>query len=113
MNTVSKNSKKSGRKADFVATTLLPPSPESGYPLSSAVIEFSTSPLSYFHQPWLREHVEHHPTDISLHHEWRGMSRFGSFTFDTSGAETHVNFTLVVDGVDEWKYTWWKGQQVL
>ncbi|KAI9637010.1 PhoD-like phosphatase-domain-containing protein [Dioszegia hungarica] len=94
------------------ATTVLPPSPHSGHPSSHSVIEFSTSPLSYFHQPWLREHVEHRPTDITLHHEWRGMSRFGAFDFDTSGQEPKVDFTLVVDGEEEWKYTWWKGKGI-
>ncbi|WWC63026.1 uncharacterized protein I303_105625 [Kwoniella dejecticola CBS 10117] len=36
------------------ATTLLPPPIDSGYPSDSAVIEFSTSPLSFFHLPWTR-----------------------------------------------------------
>lgn len=40
------------------------------------------------------------------------MSRFGAFDFDTSGQEPKVDFTLVVDGEEEWKYTWWKGKGI-
>lgn len=73
------------------------------------MIEFSTSPLSFFHQPWLREHVPHPPTDVTLHHQWRGMSRFGVFEFDQRAG---VNFTLVVDGKEDWTYQWRKGQVI-
>ncbi|ODO09633.1 hypothetical protein I350_01844 [Cryptococcus amylolentus CBS 6273] len=50
------------------ATTLLPPPASSNHPYSSSVIEFSTSPLSFFHQPWTREYIPHPPTDITIYH---------------------------------------------
>ncbi|WVQ95011.1 hypothetical protein IAU59_002103 [Kwoniella sp. CBS 9459] len=94
------------------ATTLFPPSASSPWPSSSAVIEFSTSPLSFFHQPWKREYIAHLPTDIPIHHQWRGDSRFGVFEFDTSGPAPRVNFKLIVDGRESWDYVWEKGTEV-
>ncbi|WWC87142.1 uncharacterized protein L201_002028 [Kwoniella dendrophila CBS 6074] len=94
------------------ATTLLPPPKDSAYPYSSAVIEFSTSPLSFFHLPWTREYVAHPPTDLPIHHQWKGDSRFGVFDFDTSGEQPQVHFELIVDGEKEWEYDWVKGKSV-
>jgi alkaline phosphatase D len=94
-----------------IATTLLPPPPNSSHPRNSAVIEFSTSPLSFFHQPWKREYEAHLPTDVPIHVQWEGMSRFGRFDFDTS-VGLAVNYTLVVDGEEAWSYTWHKGMDV-
>ncbi|OCF38548.1 hypothetical protein I317_07682 [Kwoniella heveanensis CBS 569] len=90
------------------AATLFPPSASSPWPTSSAVTEFSTSPLSFFHQPWKREYVPHPPTDIPIHHQWRGDSRFGVFDFDTFGPQPKVHFKLIVDGAESWSYTWEK-----
>ncbi|WRT66788.1 uncharacterized protein IL334_003751 [Kwoniella shivajii] len=94
------------------ATTLLPPPAFSIIPATSAVIEFSTSPLSFFHQPWTREYLPHLPTDVPLHHQWKGDTRFGVFDFDTSGLHPIVNFKLLVDGEEEWRYAWTKGAQI-
>ncbi|WVQ76114.1 hypothetical protein IAR50_005756 [Cryptococcus sp. DSM 104548] len=94
------------------ATTLLPPPASSRYPFSSSVIEFSTSPLSFFHQPWSREYISHPPTDIQLYHQWEGDSRFGVFEFDTTGNVKKVIFKLVVDGEYEWAYEWVKDREV-
>jgi alkaline phosphatase D len=93
------------------ATTLLPPPANSDFDSSSAVIEFSTSPLSFFHQPWKREYEPHWPTDIPIHVQWKGMSRFGRFDFDTTNGLA-VDYTLVVDGIEAWKYQWRKGMVV-
>ncbi|WWC71166.1 uncharacterized protein I206_105119 [Kwoniella pini CBS 10737] len=93
------------------ATTLLPPRSDSVYPQASAVIEFSTSPLSFFHLPWTREYVGHPPTDIPIHHQWKGDSRFGVFDFDTKGEQPRVHFELIVDGEKEWEYDWVKSVQ--
>ncbi|WVF67424.1 hypothetical protein IAT40_002180 [Kwoniella sp. CBS 6097] len=95
------------------ATTLFPPSASSPWPRSSAVIEFSTSPLSFFHLPWKRDYMPHPPTDIPIHHQWKGDSRFGIFDFDTSGPAPRVHFKLVVDGKQSWDYTWEKGRETV
>ena len=91
------------------ATTLFPPPPTSPHPASSDIIEFSTSPLSFFHQPWLREYVPHPPTDLPIHLHWQGHSKFGVFDFDTAGARRAVDFSLVADGMVAWRYRWVKG----
>jgi alkaline phosphatase D len=91
------------------ATTLLPPPVSSEYPKEHAVIEFSTSPLSFFHQPWKREYQAHLPTDVPIHVEWEGTSRFGVFEFDVTHDYAKVNFTLVVDGQEDWSLLWQKG----
>ncbi|OXG76260.1 alkaline phosphatase D [Cryptococcus neoformans Gb118] len=49
------------------ATTLFPPPPTLPHLGSSSVIEFSTSPLSFFHQPWARQYIPHPDTDIPIH----------------------------------------------
>ncbi|WVW85153.1 hypothetical protein I302_107191 [Kwoniella bestiolae CBS 10118] len=95
------------------ATTLIPPPSDSEYQNTSSVIEFSTSPLSFFHLPWDREYTSHPPTDIPLHHQWEGDSRFGIFDFDTSDSDQpKVEFELVVDGEEEWRFEWTKGVEV-
>ncbi|KAL0247456.1 hypothetical protein I308_104495 [Cryptococcus tetragattii IND107] len=94
------------------ATTLFPPPPTSPH-RSSSVIEFSTSPLSFFHQPWTREYIPHPATDIPIHLQWQGNSRFGVFEFDTTGERPKVKFELVVDGEREWEYEWVKGADVI
>lgn len=91
----------------------MPPPSNSPHDHSHAVIEFSTSPLSFFHQPWVREHIEHPPTDLTLHHEWEGMSRFGVFQFETTGDKLGLTFKLIVDGEEEWRYEWWKGTDII
>jgi alkaline phosphatase D len=73
------------------------------------VVEFSTSPLSFFHQPWKREYQAHLPTDVPIHVEWKGTSRFGVFDFDVTDDHAKVNFTLVVDGKEDWSLLWQKG----
>lgn len=40
------------------------------------------------------------------------MSRFGRFDFDTTGGKLGVKFTLVVDGQEDWDFTWIKGEEV-
>ena len=113
--TPSRSGRRRGRmgcSTDRPATTLFHPPPASPYPSASAVIEFSTSPLSFFHQPWLREHVSHPPTDITLYHQWRGVSRFGVFDFTADGEVQQVTFKLIVDGTQDWEYTWTKGRDM-
>lgn len=81
------------------ATVKFPP--PVGYPESHTVVEFSTSPLSFFYQPFLREYVSHDETIFNLP---QGSSKFGQFTFDSSQEEWTIVFDLVVDGAKTWKY---------
>lgn len=71
------------------------------------VIEFSTSPLNQFYEPFDRFHKEIEDTDVSIYsHPW-GTSKFGKVTFDTSQAGgLLVHYDLVVDGIKVWEYDW-------
>ncbi|WVQ83287.1 hypothetical protein IAT38_005426 [Cryptococcus sp. DSM 104549] len=93
-------------------TTLFPPPASSPHPYSSSVIEFSTSPLSMFYQPWARAYIPHLPTDVPIHVHWEGYSRFGVFDFDTSNGEQKVVFKHMVAGEQEWEFEWVKGREV-
>ncbi|KAJ7749323.1 PhoD-like phosphatase-domain-containing protein [Mycena maculata] len=76
--------------------------PPPGYPDSHTIIEFSTSPLSFFYLPFLREYVPHEETVFNLPH---GASKFGHLTFDSSDeARWTIGFELVVDGEKAWNY---------
>ncbi|KAF8218261.1 PhoD-like phosphatase [Mycena galopus ATCC 62051] len=76
--------------------------PPPGYPESHTVVEFSTSPLSFFYQPFLREYVAHDETIFNLP---QGLSKFGQFLFDSSEeARWKIAFELVVNGEKAWNY---------
>ncbi|KAJ7681143.1 PhoD-like phosphatase-domain-containing protein [Mycena rosella] len=72
------------------------------FPESHTIIEFSTSPLSFFYQPFLREYVSHDETIFNLP---QGSSKFGQLTFDSSDEKKWmIGFELVVDGEKAWEY---------
>ena len=74
---------------------------------SGSVIEFSTSPLNQFFEPFARYHEQIEPSDVSIHHHPRGNSKFGHVIFDSS--ETRrlaVHYKLIVDGNEVWAYNW-------
>ncbi|KAF5005134.1 hypothetical protein FDECE_8391 [Fusarium decemcellulare] len=85
------------------ATTKFPPK----NPVDKAVIEFSTSPLNQFYEPFDRFHKEIEETDISIHsHPW-GTSKFGIVSFDTTDdTRLLLHYDLVVDGKRVWEYDW-------
>ncbi|KAF6803514.1 alkaline phosphatase family protein, partial [Colletotrichum musicola] len=85
------------------ATTLFPPKEDGDKP----IIEFSTSPLNQFYEPFDRFHKQIEDTDVSVHsHPW-GNSKFGVVSFDTSDdRRLRVDYELVVDGELIWNYTW-------
>ncbi|UPK92905.1 hypothetical protein LCI18_003840 [Fusarium solani-melongenae] len=85
------------------ATTKFPPNNEGEMP----VIEFSTSPLNQFYEPFDRFHKEIEDTDISIHsHPW-GTSKFGVVSFDTSNKDRlTLHYDLIVDGSRVWQYDW-------
>ncbi|KAI5199388.1 Metallo-dependent phosphatase [Aureobasidium subglaciale] len=77
------------------------PSPDG----TANVIEFSTSPLSQFYQPFVRSYQQVEDTDIEIYSHPKGTSKFGALHFDTSGDIVHVAFELVVDGGTTWNRT--------
>ncbi|OBR16313.1 PhoD-like phosphatase [Colletotrichum higginsianum IMI 349063] len=85
------------------ATTVFPPNEKGG----KAVIEFSTSPLNQFYEPFDRFHRQIEDTDVSVYsHPW-GNSKFGKVSFDTSEPNRlKVKYDLVVDGEKVWDYMW-------
>ncbi|KAF4415293.1 Alkaline phosphatase D [Fusarium acutatum] len=85
------------------ATTMFPAKAKGDKP----VIEFSTSPLNQFYEPFDRFHQQIEETDVSIYsHPW-GSSKFGKVTFDTTQAgRLLVHYDLVVDGVKVWEYDW-------
>ncbi|KAJ6600031.1 PhoD-like phosphatase-domain-containing protein [Mycena vulgaris] len=89
-------------------TVKFPPPP--AYPASHTIIEFSTSPLSFFYQPFVRDYVEHEETIFNLP---QGSSKFGQLAFDSSdeGGWT-IAFDLVVDSQKTWYYehVWKRGR---
>ncbi|OHF04079.1 PhoD-like phosphatase [Colletotrichum orchidophilum] len=86
------------------ATTIFPPTTDEG---GKSVIEFSTSPLNQFYEPFDRFHRQIEDTDVSVYsHPW-GNSKFGRVSFDTSEeGRWRVDYELVVDGRKVWNYTW-------
>ncbi|KAF5548260.1 alkaline phosphatase D [Fusarium mexicanum] len=78
------------------ATTIFPAKAKGDKP----VIEFSTSPLNQFYEPFDRFHEEIEETDVLIYSHPRGSSKFGKVTFDTTQADRLlVHYDLVVDGV--------------
>lgn len=76
-------------------------------PGDKPVIEFSTSPLNQFYEPFDRFHKQVEETDISVYsHPW-GTSKFGKVTFDTTNHNRLLlHYDLVVDGEKVWDYNW-------
>ncbi|KAJ7484337.1 PhoD-like phosphatase-domain-containing protein [Mycena latifolia] len=89
----------SGDRHEHATVKFAPPP---AYPESHTIVEFSTSPLSFFYQPFLRDYVSHDETIFNLP---QGSSKFGRLTFDSSIEERWtIGFDLVVDGKDTWYY---------
>ncbi|EXA32630.1 hypothetical protein FOVG_16134 [Fusarium oxysporum f. sp. pisi HDV247] len=85
------------------ATTTFPAKAKGDKP----VIEFSTSPLNQFYEPFDRFHKEIEETDVSIYSYPWGSSKFGKVTFDTTQTgRLLVHYDLVVDGVKVWEYDW-------
>lgn len=84
------------------ATTAFP-SPSSS-PFNSTVIEFSTSALSQFYQPFERQYRQEEDTDVELYSHPHGISKFGVLEFDNRGeqGEWTMDFSLVVNGERVW-----------
>ncbi|KAH7262830.1 PhoD-like phosphatase-domain-containing protein [Fusarium tricinctum] len=76
-------------------------------PGEKPVVEFSTSPLNQFYEPFDRFHKQVEETDISIYsHPW-GTSKFGKVMFDTTERNRLLlHYDLVVDGEKVWDYDW-------
>jgi alkaline phosphatase D len=71
------------------------------------VIEFSTSPLNQFFEPFSRYHREVEDTDVSIFNYPWGNSKFGFVKFDTSDPlRLELGYKLVVDEQEVWTYQW-------
>ncbi|CAI6335163.1 unnamed protein product [Periconia digitata] len=84
-------------------TTLFPHSSEKG----KTLIEFSTSALNQFYEPFDRFHVPVYGNDEAVYNHYRGNSKFAYFSFDTTDPSLWViQFDLIVDGEKVWNYEW-------
>ena len=84
------------------ATTIFP-SPQG----KNNVIEFSTSPLSQFYQPFERSYQQVEDTDVEIFSYSHGVSKFGVMTFNTTDPTSlTLEFDLIVNGVNIWQYNW-------
>lgn len=86
------------------ATTIFPARSDT----EKDVIEFSTSPLSQFFEPFARHYREVDPTTDRSVYNWPwGNSKFGVTTFDTTDPKVlRLKYKLVVDGELNWEYDW-------
>ncbi|KAH7025058.1 PhoD-like phosphatase [Microdochium trichocladiopsis] len=88
------------------ATTLFPASTSTD-PRGKDIIEFSTSALNQFFEPFSRHHRQIEDTDVAIANFYKGNSKFAAVTFDTSNSSRWItDFELVIDGVVTWTYQW-------
>ncbi|KAK8075966.1 PhoD-like phosphatase [Apiospora phragmitis] len=84
-------------------TTLFPDPSGQGRTL----IEFSTSALNQFYEPFDRFHVPEQGGDQAVYNHYSGNSKFASISFDTTDPKRwKVQFDLIVDGEKVWDYEW-------
>ncbi|KAI7914218.1 hypothetical protein M0657_009617 [Pyricularia oryzae] len=92
----------SGDRHEHTTTVFPPPSGK-----GKTLIEFSTSALNQFHEPFDRFHVATNGDDHAVYNHYKGNSKFASISFDTTDPmRWRVNFDLVVDGEKVWEYEW-------
>ncbi|CZS97035.1 related to alkaline phosphatase family protein [Rhynchosporium agropyri] len=91
----------SGDRHEFAATAFPPPA-GGKWPISSAVHEFSTSPLSQFYLP-VRTYKQTDSEDVMMKYIPDGNSKLGAVTIEnTSSDQSILKFRLYVDGVEAW-----------
>ncbi|KAK7990300.1 hypothetical protein PG990_014580 [Apiospora arundinis] len=92
----------SGDRHEHTTTLFPPPSGE-----GKSLIEFSTSALNQFYEPFDRFHVPVQGGDEAVYNHYSGNSKFASISFDTTDpGRWVVQFDLVVDGEKVWDYDW-------
>ncbi|PVH97468.1 Metallo-dependent phosphatase [Periconia macrospinosa] len=84
-------------------TTLFPSASGEG----KTLIEFSTSALNQFYEPFDRFHVPIVGQDKAVYNHYTGNSKFASLSFDTTDPLSWtIKFDLIVDGEKVWDYGW-------
>ncbi|KAK8123364.1 PhoD-like phosphatase [Apiospora kogelbergensis] len=92
----------SGDRHEHTTTLFPPPSGE-----GKTLLEFSTSALNQFHEPFDRFHVPVQGGDEAVYNHYSGNSKFASIAFDTTDpGQWMVRFDLIVDGEKVWDYEW-------
>ncbi|KAJ6262774.1 Alkaline phosphatase [Drechslerella dactyloides] len=93
----------SGDRHEFAATAF-PPPPNSPYPASATVHEFSCSPLSQFYLPF-RTYKQTDGQDVRIKYVPDGNSKFGAIDIDsTSPDQAVLKYRLFVDGKEVWDW---------
>ncbi|KAF2113796.1 PhoD-like phosphatase-domain-containing protein [Lophiotrema nucula] len=94
----------SGDRHEFAATSFPPPA-GSKWPISSAVHEFSTSPLSMFYLPF-RTYSEIDDEDVCIKYLPDGNNKFGAveITAPSTSEQSMLNYRLFIDGKEAWSH---------
>ncbi|KAF3905364.1 hypothetical protein ABW21_db0200954 [Orbilia brochopaga] len=93
----------SGDRHEFAATAF-PPPPNSPYPASATVHEFSCSPLGQFYLPF-RTYKQTDDQDVRIKYVPDGNSKFGAIDIDsTSSDQAVLKYRLFVDGKEVWDW---------
>ncbi|KAI7926838.1 hypothetical protein M9X92_002577 [Pyricularia oryzae] len=92
----------SGDRHEFAATKFPPPA-GSKWPESSAVHEFSVSPLSQFYSP-IPTYRQTDDEDIEIKYINKGNSKFGAITLENmaGGEQSTLTYRIFIDGVETW-----------
>jgi alkaline phosphatase D len=92
----------SGDRHEFAATKF-PPPPDSRWPESATVHEFSCSPLSQFYSP-IPTYRQTDNEDVVIKYINTGNSKFGAITIENleQGDQSSLKYRLFVDGVETW-----------
>ncbi|KAG9244942.1 alkaline phosphatase family protein-like protein [Calycina marina] len=91
----------SGDRHEFAATAF-PPPPNSKWPISATVHEFSTSPLSQFYLP-VPTYKQKDDEDVMIKYIPLGNSKVGAITIEEASTDqSSLKFRLYVDGMETW-----------
>ncbi|KAF3902653.1 hypothetical protein ABW20_dc0105553 [Dactylellina cionopaga] len=94
----------SGDRHEFAATAF-PPPPNSHYPASATIHEFSCSPLSQFYLP-VRTYRQRDGEDVLIKYIPDGNSKFGAIEIDSTSpaGQAILKYRLFVDGKEVWDW---------
>lgn len=96
----------SGDRHEFAATQF-PPPPDSKWPASVAVHEFSASPLNQFYSP-IPTYFQRDDEDVKLEYINTGNTKFGAVTIkygNATDAQSSLEYRLFLDGTESWNTT--------
>lgn len=91
----------SGDRHEFAATKF--PPPDSRWPETATVYEFSCSPLSQFYSP-IPTYRQTDNEDVRIKYINKGNSKFGAITIENleQGDQSSLKYRLFIDGVEVW-----------